>query len=632
MRFFYVDLEADGFLEEATKVHCCVAISHDGKERHKFSPLSGPSYIEQMLAFLESCDTLVFHNGYGYDFPLLEKLYDWTFKGNRIDTLVISRLLNPKRRAPFGAPSDVQSRPHSIEAWGYRVGRGKPDHSDWSVFSLDMLHRCEEDVEILKLVHESLEREKGTHNWGQAVSLTTSLFTYLAKQEQYGWKVDQVWMNKSIRMLDHWIDKVDRLLFATLPFVMEVEEKQPKGGEMSYVKMPFVQSGAYHANTKKWMERVGYDPDSKVVGGPYSRVEFRRLSLNKPEETKNFLLDSGWEPLDWNTNDEGVRTSPKMNKDDPFEGVSGFVGKLIVRRVQCRHRRSQIEGWFKAIRSDGRIASVVANLAETGRATHKRIVNVPNGDAFFGKWMRKCFVADEGKVLVGVDSAGCQIRMLAARMGDKGYMDTVLNGDKNLGTDIHSVNMRAAGLDSRGNAKTFFYGFLFGAGDLKVGKIVKGTAVQGRQLKEQFLKGLPALGELMKALVTEWRRNAKRRSGRWGKLEYYDGWITGLDGRPIFVSSEHAILVYVLQSDEAIMMAAAYCWAFRRISAKYVWGKQWGIVCWMHDEINIECDPEIAEDVRDIVEKCISDAGNFYKIACPHEGDGAIGRNWYEVH
>ena len=97
----------------------------------------------------------------------------------------------------------------------------------------------------------------------------------------------------------------------------------------------------------------------------------------------------------------------------------------------------------------------------------------------------------------------------------------------------------------------------------------------------------------MDRLVKEWRSNAKQRfNAKFNRMEYYDGWITGLDGRPIYVSSEHAILVYLLQSDEAIMMSKAYCLLCERLSAKYEYGRQWGVVCWYHDEYTIECDED----------------------------------------
>ena len=124
----------------------------------------------------------------------------------------------------------------------------------------------------------------------------------------------------------------------------------------------------------------------------------------------------------------------------------------------------------------------------------------------------------------------------------------------------------------------------------------------------------------------------KQYNPKWNKTEWRNGWIRGLDGRPIHIDSEHKILVFMLQSDEAIMMAAAYVLANKRLRAKYTYKEQFGFVCWYHDEYTIECDVDIAEDVAAIAEQCIVDAGKFYNINCPHEGEAAIGRDWYSIH
>lgn len=627
---YIFDLEANGFLNEATKVHCGVFSSLDGKDIRRFSPLDGVGYVAAMLAFMDTTTCLITHNGFGYDFPLLKKLYKYEYKGEKLDTLVMSRLQSPKRSVPPHCP--VKNKPHSVETWGYRVGLGKPEHNDWEAFSKEMFYRCESDVEIQRLTYHYLIKEQKEHNWTRALKLSNRLFEILQKQEEYGWLVDRDWMDKSVSMLSHWMRKIDTVLDPQLPTTLEIEEIKVKG-EYKYVKEPFKINGAYNANMVKWFASIGIDPSTRMVGGPFSRVFFRRISLNKPSEIKDYLLSQGWEPLEWNTNDDGERTSPKLDKNDPFEGIEGRIGQLVARYIQCKSRRAIIEGWFDVIRPDGRIPSVVNNLAETGRATHRNIVNVPNGEAFFGKWMRKIFICKKGWKLVGTDSAGCQIRMLAARMNDSAYTKVVLNGDKDNGTDIHSVNMRAAGLDSRGQAKTFFYGFLFGAGDAKTGKVVRGTAEDGRRLKSQFLAELPALGELLEKLIKEWRSNAKTRPSKWGRgVEYYDGYVVGLDGRPIFIKSEHAVLVYILQSDEAIMMACAYCWLYKELTTKYKWGEDFGIVSWYHDEYTVECREEIAEDVAKIAEECIVRAGKYYNIACPHAGEASIGDSWYSIH
>ena len=449
MKIVLGDLEANGLLPTVTKAHCGVFKVLGSRELIRFRPHE----MKEMLEFLDTVDVLIMHNGIGYDFPLLEKLFGYTFKGKKVDTLLMSRLLKPKRMLPFNC-KNKKAGPHSIEAWGYRVGRGKPEHNDWENFSEEMLHRCSEDVEILELVYNALLEEAKTGKWRQAFLLTFDLFEYLQKQEAYGWLADREHMESCVRQLDRWITRIDKAVYKFLPNVLEIDETK-KEGVYGYIKKPFLKSGEYSESVSNWYANSGLNVVHSPVVGCFSRISIRKTNLNSNEETKQFLLNLGWEPKEWNTNDEGARTSPKLSKDDPFEGINGSLGKLVAKRVQCRQRKSIIEGLIESIRPDGRIASSVANLAETGRATHRGIVNVPGAKSFYGKQMRQIFVASKGKVLVGTDSDSCQIRMLCGRMNDPIYTDNVLNGRKEDGTDIHSVNMRAAGLPNRDAAKTF---------------------------------------------------------------------------------------------------------------------------------------------------------------------------------
>ncbi len=91
------DLEANGFLRIANKVWCGVFKNIKTGELHKFRP----HQIKEMLDFLDTVDVLIMHNGIGYDWPLLERLYGYKYKGKKVDTLIMSRLLNPKRLVPL---------------------------------------------------------------------------------------------------------------------------------------------------------------------------------------------------------------------------------------------------------------------------------------------------------------------------------------------------------------------------------------------------------------------------------------------------------------------------------------------------------------------------------------------------
>lgn len=625
------DIEANGLTPDT--IHCMVFRSLDDKQVDMFRP----HQMREATEFMSTCDVLIGHNILSYDLPAVKKVLGYEYKGKKVDTLLMSRLQCPNRQAPLTARGDPKAMksPHGLGCWGYRVGRGKPEHEDWETFSEDMLHRCSEDTAINVAVYHELMKEGKGLPWRDAHMLTFKLFENLQKQEEAGWLIDQPYMEKCIRLLNHWIRKVDIVLADKLPLVCDILETK-KDGEYNYVRKPFMKSGAYSASVEK--HYGGSSDDIRgLVGGPFTRISYRPIDLGSAAEVKDWMLSQGWEPAEWNLDDDGNQRSPKMPKDGDFPGVEGKEGKLYAKRAKTSHRRSTLQGLLKQVREDGRIAARVSGVADTGRMKHAGVVNIPNAEAFFGKQMRRCFTAEEGMVLVGCDSAGCQNRMLAARVGDDFFTKTLIEGKKEEGTSIHHVNQKAlrdvAGLEvSYGLAKNLNYAFMFGASDNKLGRMLgKGKEV-GAEVRRALLSVAAGFERLVNDLTDEWRSHAKRRMNKWNKMEYFDGWISGLDGRPIFIKSEHAILVYMLQSDEAIMMSAAYNLLHKRLGSKYKWDEEFRIVGFVHDEYQIECKPEIAKDVGDIAAKCIVDAGKFYKIACPHKGEYEIGRNWYETH
>ena len=601
-------------------VHCAVVKDHDTGEKREFTP----DNIEELCSYLDTFDVLIGHNCIDFDFPVLRKLFGWEYKGRKICTLIMSRAQRPARTKPKGCTGG----PHSVEAWGLRLGLGKVVHEDWGEFSEHMLHRCSQDVDIQVKIYYALLEEGEGEGWEQAHALNMKLFHYLQRQEEYGWYIDKPHMDRCLHFLNRWIDRIDRAVAPHLP-MLSIPKETKKEGKYGWVKKPFKKDGTLTAQASKC-----FTQDDVV--GPFSRVSFRPVDLDKAVEVKAFLLAQGWEPDEWNKNNAGEQTSPKLSKDDSFRGIQGSLGKLIAKRVQCKQRRGVIEGLRELLRSDNRIGARVAGMASTGRIRHSGIVNIPSPDsgAFFSTWMRSIFSSEEGKVLVGCDSKGNQIRQLAARMGEEEFTNAVLYGTREDGTDLHSVNQKRSGVSTRTAAKNFFYGFLFGAGDTKIGKIIGSDARGGRRLREEYLNNLPGLRRLIDTETERWRSTAQKWfNPKWNKLEYRNGYIKGLDGRPILVESEHTILVYRLQSDEAIQMAAAYTifniWMEWR---GYQYGLDYGCVIWYHDEYQVECREEIKAEVAALMEESIAWAGRHYKIACPHEGEAKIGKNWSETH
>ena len=626
------DLEANGLLNEVTTIHCGVFKNTETGEVVKFTPED----IHKLPPFLDTVEHLCMHNGIGYDMPLLKKIMGYEFKGELTDTLILSRLYDPKRMRPFGLQG--KSGPHSVDAWGYRLGRGKPEHEDWSVYSPEMLHRCSEDVEIQHMIFQALEREAEGFEWKRAARLNHKLFTILQKQKEFGWLTDREQMDRCLYFLEKWMNTLHSTITPILPSVIEVKESK-KAGVYSFHKAPFLKSGKINSHLQKY-----WGEDSGLVGGPHTRVLFRPVSMDKNAEVKDYLLSVGWIPAVWNVSKKtGETTGPKLNSDDPFEGVESKIGKSLARYVVFKDRQSTIRGWIERTREDGRLESLVSGLAATGRARHANIANVPNVDTFFGKWMRKCFTAPEGRVLIGCDAGSCQDRMLANRAQNPEFTDMLINGDKSKGTDGHSLAQKAVNTVasmfnltaiSRGVAKGFNFAWKFGASDPKLGSMLQGGKEVGEEIRVQLANVFPAQAELLEELTAEWRSHATASKGKWGDTRYKDGWIRGLDGRPIHISSEHMILVYMLQSDEAVCMAGAYCLLYNRLIKKgYKWGEDWAYVCWYHDEYTIECSEGLAEEIKKEAEAAIADAGKIFGLThCPQIGDAEVGKNWYDIH
>jgi hypothetical protein len=163
-RILVFDIETDGLLEQMTTIHCAVTKDYLTGEVFEY----GPEDIEEFVRSLDG-QVVIGHNIIGFDLPALHRWCDINHYVRKmypqpkmeIDTLVLSRLLNPDRERPEGLPQRVG--PHSLEAWGYRVGIYKGDYGKqeaaFDEYNEDMLNYCKQDVEVTERVYRTLLRE-----------------------------------------------------------------------------------------------------------------------------------------------------------------------------------------------------------------------------------------------------------------------------------------------------------------------------------------------------------------------------------------------------------------------------------------------------------------------------------------
>lgn len=599
------DTEGNGLLDTITKMWCMVA--KDIETGHIYTGIS-TDYIIQIL---DQADELIGHNIIEYDIPVLEKIIGWTPREDVkiTDTLVMSRVLNPDRLTPIGIKGG-----HSLDAWGKRLGRYKPKHEDWSKFSEEMLHRCTEDVEINHLVYLELINEMGDHDWSEALELEHKVAKIIAAQARAGVYFDKDAARSLLDELDKRISDIDEELLPSLP-------KTVKQNGVT-VHKPFKINGEYSKMVCDW-----FAPLLPPVSGVFSRVEFIEFNLNSDKQTKDYLLEHGWTPTEWNyvkdkTQKTGYRrTSPKLTEDS-FSSIEGDMPAKLKERLILKHRRSSLKslkndskGWLNNIREDGTIpASANPCGTNTGRMTHSTVVNVPSSDAEYGKEMRSLFRARPGRVFVGHDAKGLELRMLAHYINDWLYTQKILNGD------IHTFNQELARLPTRNDAKTFIYAFIYGAGDNKLGSIIGGGTGDGRAIRNRFLDANPTLRSLITSI--------KRKSG--------NGYLNGLDNRKVWMRRgddgrilRHKALNTLLQSSGAIVMKKSIVLLDQWIREEKLDSIK---VIDMHDEGQYDVHPDHVERHMELAAQSIVKAGEHFKLNIPLEADVMRGKNWYHTH
>lgn len=449
-------------------------------------------------------------------------------------------------------------------------------------------------------------------NWRNALLLEQAFFKCLVEQKKTGFLVDEPLLDGYIRGVQGLMDKIDAKVLPLMPMRI-VPRESKKSGEFLWLKEPFKKNGQLGVYAERFCEEAGIVIDT--VDGPFTRIDYVEFDLGSGKQVKDYLLSQGWIPNEWNSSKlTGKITSPKLNQDDDFLGVEGIVGKMVAKRMIYKHRRGLWEGLKRIIRPDGRITAGVTGIAATGRIKHTGVVNIPGSRAVLGNQCRKMFIAKPGYRIVGCDAASCQIRMLCHYMGDDEYAAAAVSGKEAEGTDIHSVNMRLAGLLSRDDAKTLIYAFLFGGADKRLAAALGVSLKRAKQIRAALLKGLPKLKALIDGVTAAWRKR---------------GFLIGLDGRKLYPRAKHMALVYLLQGAEAILMKLATVYAFKWIKAE---GYDAKMVCHCHDEMQWEVREDQAEAVGKLLERSIVKAGEYLKLNVPMGGGAKIGLTWRETH
>ena len=583
MRVVY-DIETDGL--DPTVIHVLVA---------KELGVEGNYVIRSPKAFAKFAEGVtewIAHNGIGFDSPVIEKLWGYKISLSKTtDTLVLSRLFDPQRKGG-----------HSLKVWGERLGDFKDEFSDWSKYSEEMKEYCKQDVHVTELLYNHLMQE-GAKFSKKSIRLEHAVHMIMCQQQVNGFELNVELAQEIYTVCLKETQRIEAdIKEFMVPIAVPVKE----------VVVRYKKDGTIHSNQLL---------EGQNVQGDYTKIMWEEFNLGSPKQINKRLDRLGWRPTVKTKSGDSYKVCPENLATIPSTAPQAVLGLKAWKVLETRWKLAQ--EWLEKSQVDGRVhGTVITTGAVTHRAAHRgpnmaNIPSVPHGktgilwkmDGMYAAECRQVFKVPEGKLLVGTDAAGIQLRVLAHYMNDPIYTEQVIDGD------IHTFNMNALGryCKDRPTAKTFIYAFLLGAGVAKIAEILDCSPAQANKSMANFYEALPTLKKL------------KSQAANAASM----GWMKGLDGRILKIGSEHLALSVYLQGGETVLMRVANVFWQNQARKEGINFKQ---CAWVHDEWQTEVDADQAERLGEIQVQSIIDAGTHFNLNCPMDGEAKIGRNWLETH
>lgn len=609
------DIETDNLYHKVTKLHC-IALKRLGMDHEPLLFSSMDNNLDEGLQILSQAEQLIGHNIIQYDIPVLEKLYpQYNFTHNVLDTINLSMICFPEYQK------------HGLEDWGSRLGfekfnpvtgkeytdeewkeRKKIKQTVWDVYTNEMGAYCKQDVRVTELVLWKCNVEELHPN---VIELSNNFSWIISDQVNNGCQIDKEGLLKLQAQIEVEETRAAEELLKQLPNFIDYEfkvykranqNKNIKAGDIEAIEIvtPFNLQSTYH-----WMrylkEKYGYEPP---------------LVRRKGKDEPTPCLDD--EVL------AGIEDKYPEVKDLLLWKTANKIRKMIYTGDTSVYNLLDEDGIVRGgVKTDGTVS---------GRCAHNNpnLATMPgvrtNDDGIIkgikGKYayeVRSLFIPRKGFVQVGFDAKGLEYMCLAHYINDKHFsVDVIENGD------IHTWTQQTLGFETRRQAKTFEYAYLYGAGKQKLAEGLSAGTGKTYTVNDvniaikKFTSALPGLQKLNDDIREQFRNK---------------GTITGLDKRELHARSEYSLLNLLLQSSGAVVMKQCLVYFKQELDkAGMELRKDYNFLLNVHDEIQAEVKEDKVEIYKECAQKAVDRTNKDLELNCKLQIDIKVGRSWAECH
>src|SRR5215212_9823196 len=166
--------------------------------------------------------------------------------------------------------------------------------------------------------------------------------------------------------------------------------------------------------------------------------------------------------------------------------ISPKTGRIHANFLQCRV-------------PTGRLACAAPNIQQ-----------IPHEDEF-----RRCFVAEDGHVLVIVDYSQIELRILAEVSDDPAFVEAFRRGDdlhRLTASTMYGVPMEEVTKDQRSDAKRINFGLMYGRGARSLSAQLGTDEERGRQLIDEYFANYPRVQRFLQRTANRAMRNRTLRT------------------------------------------------------------------------------------------------------------------------
>ena len=264
-------------------------------------------------------------------------------------------------------------------------------------------------------------------------------------------------------------------------------------------------------------------------------------------------------------------------------------------------------------------------LTSTGRlsSSDPNLQNIPIRNEM-GKEIRKLFCSKYG-VFVGADYSQIELRLLAAFSEDDNLLDSFRRGEDihaRVAGELMGIPVEMVSDDMRRMAKAVNFGIIYGISDYGLAQNVNLTVKKARDYIDVYFTRFPKIKAYLDGCI---------------KFAKEEGYASTISGRRRYIPEiksanfnlrsfgERVAMNMPLQGSAADIMKIAMLKVDEAITREGLKSK---IVLQIHDELIVDCYPDEAEQVKEILRREMESAAN---LDCPLTVETEEGGNLYEA-